>query len=125
MVGRYVAAVILGVLGGILILSRVFSDIGRDESAVGQVVLLVSVTFLMSAGLGWLAARRWYLAVVLAWGAILMGAISLMVRTRRGGSPMEWLLTSALLLGIPALSLLGGFTGDRVRRWRLSRTAAR
>ena len=70
-----------------------------------------------------LLPRRWYLAVLTAWGPMLLGGVGLyakLIHPEVPTRPSSMLWLPLLLLGVPLVALAGGFLGRwyaRRRRW--------
>lgn len=113
-----IVALALGALIGLLGLSFLFSDLGPGETEFARDASTIGLYVLGGLVLGALARRRWYVATVLPWGAILVGLANLVLR----GS-----LSVLMQYTLPALaiSLGASFVGYKLRMWVSRRSGER
>ena len=102
---------VIGVLG----LSGFFSDLGPGESERERIAFVVGVYVVGGGLLGALLPRRWYLAVLSAWGPLLVSAPGLLVPLSRGQATPYWSYILLGLVGAPAVAVAAGFAGSRIR----------
>ena len=110
---RGLAAAVVILAFGALGFFGVFSDAPPGQPLTLRLGVL-AVAQLTGAGLvGLLLVRQWFLAVLTAWGPLLMGGLGLYVKLRHPGEfpRASFLLVS--LCGAPLLALAGGWLG----RW--------
>ncbi|HEX5045323.1 MAG TPA: hypothetical protein VFV75_20680 [Candidatus Polarisedimenticolaceae bacterium] len=102
-------------------LAGLFTDQSPGESVVLRFALLVLVQVLGAALVGWLVPRWWILAVLTAWGPLLLGGVGLYVKLRHDTTmpSLRFFLLSLVLP--PLLALAGGLLG----RWWTRRTRSR
>lgn len=108
-------AAVLIVAVGLFGLSATFSDLGPGETWAFRIATLLGAYVLGSVGVGFLLNKWWPAAVACSWGSVLWGGLSLFASARQG----EWTASSKLpldLLVVPALCLLGGFAGFRLKQ---------
>ncbi len=102
-------AVIIGVFG----LSLFFSDFGPSETVLSR-GLTIFILFLISGVLiGYIVPEAWPMSGLIAWGAVLIGAVGLL-----GGrnSPLEEVALLFLPLGF---ALGAGYAGAVLRRKKI------
>lgn len=112
------AAVVIAVATGFLGLSMFFSDLGPSESVAFRVLTLVLLYALGAGSIGALVPRIWYVALLAAWGPVLL---SLPVLLNRGAvapsSPAEQMQQGLLgLVVVPLAALAFSYVGMRLRR---------
>ena len=103
-------AVLVAILSGFWNLVVLFSDF--DYAVWLWVVYVLLGHIVPGAAVGVLTPTRWYLAVVVAWGAILLG-LAAGIAWARGGGPGSPLFMLASL-GLPAVALAASWIGSRV-----------
>ena len=108
-----VAAVLIGVVALPFAFGVVMSELADVETEVADAVILAALFVGGGLLVGWLAGRRWRLAVICAWAPVLMGVYWLSV------SLWSWLLFAALVPGSVVASLFGGFLGHRLAERRV------
>ena len=113
-------ALLLGFVG----LGLVFSDAGPNEGWAARVAIAAVFFFLTGAGLAYAHPARWPIALLAAWGGVLMrGFIILMAFVRFGAEAFAAseppYITSGLIILFGSLgltfagALLGKFVGER------------
>ena len=96
-----------------------FSDVPPGASVVLRLLLLTLVQVLGAALVGLLLPRLWFVALLTAWGPVLLGAVGLYVKLRHETAfPRARFLILSLVLP-PLLALAGGLLG----RWWIRRAA--
>ncbi len=113
-----ILAVVVALSVGVLGLWSVFTDIGPHESRTSRWAMTGLVYALGATVVGALVPHRWYLAVLTAWGPLLLGAIGLTAKLATGRPVPYWSFLATTLLGVPALALLFGYLGRRARGLR-------
>lgn len=118
--------VVLAILLGFVGLVFVFSD--PAEGWLFRVIIATAFFFLTGAAIGYAHPSGWPIAMLTAWGGVLMGAfIILMAIARYGREAFDAIeppyVTSGLILlfGSLGLTLYGGFFGRSLRK-RVART---
>ena len=109
-------AVALALLVGVAGLWTVFTDVGPNESRAARWLMTGLVYALGATAVGALVPRRWYLALLAAWGPVVLGAVGLVAKLANGGAVPYWRFLATNLLGVPAVALLFGYLGMRARR---------
>jgi hypothetical protein len=114
--GAAATLVILGT-GGVGLVGA-FSDASPGESVALRLVLLAFVQVAGAALVGLLVPRWWLLAVLTAWGPLLLGSVGLYVKLRHHAQfPHPRFLVLSLV--VPSvLAIAGGLLG---RWWILQR----
>lgn len=113
---RWSVAAVAIALVGLLGLSAFFSDLGPGETGFRRAVVVAIEYVVGGVVIGWTLRRRWYLAILEAWGPVLLGVAVVFVAFRQGigEGRLSFLL---LLLGVmPLVSIGSGLLG-----WRLAR----
>lgn len=113
--------VVLALLLGFVGLVFVFSD--PAEGWLLRVIIATAFFFLSSAAIGYAHPSGWPIAVLTAWGGVLMGGfIILMSVARYGREAFDAVeppyVTSGLLMlfGSLGLTFFGGFFGKSIRK---------
>jgi hypothetical protein len=97
------------------------SDLGPSETVAARVAVVV-VVYVIGCGLiGALLPRQWYVAVISAWGPVLISTFMLVALVFRLGEPAGapgafagfWLLA---LIVFPAFAFASGYVGAWLRR---------
>jgi hypothetical protein len=96
----------------------VFSDRSPGESAVFRMASLALVSVVGAGLVGMLLPRRWYLAVLTAWGPMLMGCLGLYVKVAHPGPFPRVRALAVMLLVWPCVAVAGGFLGMWIARHR-------
>ena len=110
-----VLAVIIALAVGVIGLWAVFSDIGPKDSMAARWLMTSLVYAAGAMAVGFLVPRRWYLALLTAWGPLVLGLIGLTVKLINGRPVPYWRFLALTILGVPGAALLFGFLGRRVR----------
>ena len=120
---RGAAATLVILLSGAVGLWGVFTDASPGESVALRLALLVLVQLLGAALVGALLPRWWMLALLSAWGPVLLGGVGLYVKLRHQ-TVFPRLGFLVLTLALPlVLAVAGGLLGRWwVRRARSSWT---
>lgn len=114
-------AVLLG-FGGLLL---VFSDLGPGEGAFLRVTITAAYFFLSGGIIGFAHFKGWLIAMLVAWGSVLMGGFIIFMAIARYGresfaatDPPYISSGLIILVGSLALTLLGGVFGRSLSRWQ-------
>ena len=110
-----VLAVLVALLVGVIGLWSVLADSGPKESRTMRWLMTGVISALGATTVGALVPRRWYLAVITAWGPLFLGAMGLVAKLAHGGPIPYWSFLATTLLGLPALAVLFGYVGRRLR----------
>lgn len=110
-----VLAVIIALMVGVIGLWAVFSDIGPRDSIATRWLITGLVYAAGAMAVGFLVPRRWYLALLTAWGPLVLGLIGLTAKLMNGGPLPYWRFLALTILGVPGFALLFGYLGRRVR----------
>ena len=90
----------------------------RYDLTWSTVLYLLALHSIPALIVGAIAPRRWHLAIILPWGAMLMGVAGLMAGSRGTAPyPSFWILLFYLLL-LPLTALAIGFVGSRILTMR-------
>jgi hypothetical protein len=118
-------AVVLALVLGVFGLALVFSDLGPQEAWPFRVAVAAIYFLLCGLGIGYLSQNHWFIAGLSSWGGILFGGFLVIAALGRyGTSAFEakdppYLSSGLILLLVPiALSLLGGYIGQRLSNRR-------
>jgi hypothetical protein len=112
------AAVIIAIATGFLGLSMFFSDLGPSESMVFRFSTLVLLYAVGGGAIGALVPRAWYVAILAAWGPVLL-TLPMLLGPRVGtpSSPADQMQQGLLgVVVVPLAALAFAFLGTRVRR---------
>ena len=114
---RAAAATLVILLTGAVGLWGVFTDASPGESIALRLALLVLVQLLGAALVGALLPRWWMLALLSAWGPVLLGGVGLYVKLRHQ-TVFPRLTFLVLTLALP---LVLAVAGGRLGRWWVRR----
>jgi hypothetical protein len=110
----FFAVMIIALVGGYGFVAA-FSDLGPGETWALRITIFVAAMLFGGMGVGLLLREWWPVSAACGWGPFLLGCLALLANIRQG----RWNAMLLVLLGmvmIPALSLLGGFAGFRIRQ---------
>jgi hypothetical protein len=110
-----VLAVFLILVVGIFGFIVTFSDLGPGETWMIRITTLVAVLLCGGMGVGLLLNEWWPASAACGWGPFLLGVLALLVNILQG----SWTTLPLILLGVllvPAVCLLGGWLGFRLRK---------
>ena len=110
-----VLAVIIALMIGVIGLWAVFSDIGPKDSIATRWLVTSLVYAAGAMAVGFLVPRRWYLALLTAWGPLVLGLMGLAVKPVNARPIPYWRFLALTILGVPGFALLFGYLGRRVR----------
>lgn len=113
MVGVLVALAI-----GLVGLFAVFSDVAPGGTPAVRFLFLGLLYAGGSALVGALVPRRWYVAVVAAWGPVLWCSLGVVMKLTHGGPVPYWSYLIPTIIIVPALALGFGYLGGRMRQSR-------
>lgn len=112
---KVLAVIAIALVGGLFGLSAIFSDLGPGESQMQRWTLLAGIYILGSMAIGVLIPRRWYMALSIAWGPVLLTIPLLMLIFSSGPKLTTYRFLLEGLIFIPAIVLVSGFMGSRLR----------
>jgi hypothetical protein len=110
----FFSVMIIALVGGFG-LSATFSDLGPGETWTIRITTLVAAFLFGGMGVGVLLHRWWPVAAACGWGPFLLGCLALLANIRQGRWNAMLLVLGGMVI-IPALSLLGGYAGFRLRQ---------
>ena len=123
---RFVATlggVVIAFITGCVGLFGFFSDLGPSETQTERIVFLV-VSYAVGCGVvGAILPRAWHVALIAAWGPLLIALPGLVMKLMGGGPVPYWSFLLQALVAVPAAALAFGYGGSWLRR-RLTRSAA-
>ncbi len=111
-----VSAVVVALVVGVVGLWAVFADIAPKGSAAWRWSLTAIVYAGGAAVVGALVPRRWYLALLAAWGPVTLGLLGLITKLVSGAAVPYWSFLALVLVFVPAVALLFGYLGTRAVR---------
>ncbi len=110
---RLVLALTVCLAGGLFAVNSYFSD--SNYSMWGQMTYVLVAHFLPALLVGLLVPRYWWVSILVAWGGLLLASAAIFSSLL--GGPAVSLETVSFYLGLlPAIVLLGGFVGSRLRK---------
>ncbi|MCC7307074.1 MAG: hypothetical protein IT173_05895 [Acidobacteria bacterium] len=114
-----VVAIVLGFVG----LVFVFSDPGPGEGWLFRVSITMAFYFLSGVGIGYMHPGGWLIAMLIAWGGVMMGGFIVLMAVARYGreafnasEPPFVASGLIMLIGSLGLTFLGGFLGKSLPR---------
>ena len=110
---RLTLATIIALATGLVGLAGVVSDLGPGETILRRAAAVIVIDAVAAGLVGWLARKRWPLALLVCWGP---SAIALLRLLRDG--LVEPLIVAAGLLVLPAACLAAGRAGSWLGGWR-------
>ena len=109
-----VTAVVL--VTGFLGLAQVFSDLGPRETGMQRILSTLLTCIIGSLLIGLIVPKRWYLAVLNAWGPLLLAGGGLLVAIRMGRVTEVLSGLLPILVVMPGTSLLSALAGALMRQ---------
>jgi hypothetical protein len=94
-----------------------FSDLPAGFSFAKMRVVIIAVHLAAGLSIGALVPKRWYLALAVAWGGIMIDGIPLLVFIRRWHGYPNGTYPGSPILGfliIPLVLAAGGYLGHRI-----------
>ena len=114
--GRTLVVTSVVLVTGFLSLAQIFSDLGPQETQVSR-ILVTWLTLIFGAVLiGLIVPRRWYLAVLSAWGPFLLAGGGLLVAIRTGRIAQAFAGFVETFLIVPGILLLSAFAAAVMRQ---------
>ncbi len=104
---------IVGVAVGLFGLVLFFSDFAPSETVLSRGLTIFFLFLVSGLVIGYLIPEAWPISGLMAWGAVLVGAVALL------GGGGTWLQAVGLLLAPLAFAIGSGYLGAWLRRKRI------
>jgi hypothetical protein len=108
------AVVLAGTIGAIGF-GALSIDLAPTVSKSGLLLVTALVYAVGAVVVGALAPRRWWLALLAAWGPVILGIAALIAKLANYGEGVHWRDLTMAILVVPGYAMLFGYLGMKVR----------